>query len=95
VTPIIVLLILVWALGTRIFGRRYFGLKHGVPYSSGELGTIEAALMGAAWPATLWSSSFRDPPSCSHRNHLLASERARNEVQEAERIRREREADRG
>lgn len=71
----LVTLALVYVAGFIIWGRVYFGRRHGVSLGYGlnalfNPGSLGAVLIGIAWPVTLfthWSPAF-----CTHKGHVLA-----------------------
>lgn len=71
---------IIWIVGVIIFGRRYYARRHGVRLDDSNkysIGSIAAALVGAAWPITIFSPAFRSPQLCTCPDHLLARQQQR------------------
>jgi hypothetical protein len=85
------ILLAVYVIGLRVVARRYYARKHGILLSVGGVGAMRAALVGMAWPVTMWLAEVRNPPRCSHHNHVLERNRLRAEIELVEELRREEE----
>jgi hypothetical protein len=83
------ILVIVYLVGLRVVGRRYFARRHGLLWRRGDIGGMRAALVGMAWPVTVWLPTVRQPELCSHHNHVLQRNQLRAEIEMVEQLRRD------
>jgi hypothetical protein len=72
-----------------VTARRYYGRRHGVPYTANSPGRLGATLRGFGWPVTLFMESTRSPALCNHHEHILERARWRDHFAEVNRLRQE------
>jgi hypothetical protein len=83
-------LLVVHLIGHRVVARRYFARRHGVSLEKGEPGVLGAALVGFAWPVTMFLDSTRNPEPCNHHRHILEHARLMAEIEVIDELRQRR-----
>jgi uncharacterized protein YqgC (DUF456 family) len=87
---VIAALVVAYFVGARIVAHRYYARRHGIAYQKGGTGTVYAAQIGIFWPVTMLIPSVQHPTMCAHTKHVLEAERLREELRQAQEIRRQR-----
>lgn len=88
----IFLILLYVFVGNVIANRFYYPRRCGVRgrigwgwrASTAESGWISALCVSITWPIAIFLPSVRDPEPCTHRNHVLARQQARQEDEHIE-----------
>jgi hypothetical protein len=78
---IVTIAVLGYFIGVRITGRRYYALRHGLPFETNGSGSNVAGLLAMLWPVTLLIPQIRAPELCSHHTHVVRRERARQQLE--------------
>jgi hypothetical protein len=78
---ILTIAVLGYFIGVRIVGRRYYALRHGLPFERNGLGSNVAGMLAMLWPMTLLIPQIRTPELCSHHSHVVRRERTRQQLE--------------
>jgi len=85
------ILLVIWFAGYIISGRVYYRRRCGTSAAPGKPGLFTAMMPSLIWPVMLFTEGYRNPPLCTHREHVLGRQRAADvEARVQARIREER-----
>lgn len=66
----------IWFIGYIICGRTYYRRRCGISAAPGRPGVFTAAIPSFIWPVMLFTEGYRNPPLCTHPEHVLGRQHA-------------------
>lgn len=73
---VVFILFAIWFIGYIISGRSYYRRRCGTSAGPGKPGLLTAVMPSLIWPFMLFNERYRNPPLCTHSEHVLGRQRA-------------------